>query len=84
MALDVLKRCFPSKLAGWTPKLKEMIPSYGERLNADAAKARQNMAYTAAPAAAFLASALLNFFLSFLSSNNIQSTFVSKLNESTL
>ena len=32
---------------GWNPKLKEMIPSFGEKLNSDAGKARQNMAATA-------------------------------------
>ena len=27
--LDVLSRCFPDRMAGWEPKLREMIPSYG-------------------------------------------------------
>jgi malate dehydrogenase (quinone) len=27
--LDVLNRCFAQKMAEWTPKIKEMIPSYG-------------------------------------------------------
>lgn len=31
--LDVLKRCFGSKFAGWQPKLKEMVPSYGTTLS---------------------------------------------------
>jgi malate dehydrogenase (quinone) len=35
--LDVMKRCFPQQMAEWTPKLKEMIPSYGESLVANAA-----------------------------------------------
>ncbi len=30
--LEVLERCFASQLDAWTPKLKEMIPSYGTRL----------------------------------------------------
>ena len=48
VGLDVLQSCFPSKMATcWTPKLKEMIPSFGEKLNSDAYKARQNMAATA-------------------------------------
>jgi len=47
ICLNVLKSCFPSKKADWKPKLSEMIPSYGENLNSDAHKARQNMAYTA-------------------------------------
>ena len=47
VGLDVLQSCFASKIDGWAPKLKEMIPSYGEKLNGDAAKARANMAFTA-------------------------------------
>ena len=47
VALDVLSKSFPAKMAGWKPKLSEIIPSYGEKLNSDADKARQNMAYTA-------------------------------------
>ena len=43
----MLASCFPSKMAGWRPKLSEMIPSFGEKLNDDAHKARQNLAYTA-------------------------------------
>lgn len=27
--LEVLQRCFPSRMAEWEPKIKEMIPSYG-------------------------------------------------------
>ena len=47
VGLDVIKSCFPSKLAAWEPKLKEMIPSHGEKLNGNADRARENMAYTA-------------------------------------
>ena len=47
VGLDVIDRCFKSKIAAWTPKLKEMIPSYGQKLNSDARMARENMAYTA-------------------------------------
>ena len=47
VGLDVLKTCFPTKMAGWKPKLTEMVPSFGENLNDDARKARENMAYTA-------------------------------------
>ena len=45
----MLQRCFPSKMAGWRAKLQQMIPSFGSEggLNSDAAKARENMAYTA-------------------------------------
>lgn len=30
--LELLERCFPQHLEKWTPKIKEMIPSYGESL----------------------------------------------------
>ncbi|SCW65848.1 malate dehydrogenase (quinone) [Paenibacillus tianmuensis] len=30
--LELVKRCFPQHLKAWEPKLKEMIPSYGESL----------------------------------------------------
>jgi malate dehydrogenase (quinone) len=38
IALEVLKRCFPDQLTkeGWLPKLKEIIPSYGQSLIKDA------------------------------------------------
>ena len=47
VGLDVLRSCFTSRMGGWKEKLKEMIPSFGEQLNGDPAKARQNMARTA-------------------------------------
>ncbi|WP_460700212.1 malate dehydrogenase (quinone) [Nocardia thraciensis] len=31
--VDVLQRCFPQEYAGWTPKLKEMVPSLGLKLS---------------------------------------------------
>jgi malate dehydrogenase (quinone) len=33
--LDILQRCFPKRLAEWTPLLKTMVPSYGKKLAAD-------------------------------------------------
>lgn len=33
--VNLLGRCFPAKMASWTPKLQEMIPSLGHQLNAD-------------------------------------------------
>jgi malate dehydrogenase (quinone) len=32
--LEVIKKCFPGKLtaSGWLPKLREMVPSYGQSL----------------------------------------------------
>ena len=31
--VELLKRCFPAQAAGWAPKLTEIIPSYGQKLN---------------------------------------------------
>lgn len=31
--IEVLERCFGSKMGEWTPKLKDMVPSYGGRLS---------------------------------------------------
>jgi malate dehydrogenase (quinone) len=31
--LDVLERCFADRYQGWTPKLKEMVPSLGTKLS---------------------------------------------------
>jgi malate dehydrogenase (quinone) len=49
IALSVLKKCFGSELRpnGWLPKLKEMIPSYGESLIQDADLSRRVRAETA-------------------------------------
>jgi malate dehydrogenase (quinone) len=33
--LDLIEKCFPSKLDEWTPTLKRMIPSYGGTVSAD-------------------------------------------------
>jgi malate dehydrogenase (quinone) len=48
--LEVLRRCFPHQLAsgGWTNKLKEIIPSYGQSLIENPALALQVRAETAA------------------------------------
>jgi len=50
IAISVLERCFKSELTenAWLPKLKEMIPSYGESLIEDAALCRRVRAETAA------------------------------------
>ena len=47
--LEVIKRCFPDKLkaAGWTEKLREMIPSYGQNLAENAVLCQQVRAETA-------------------------------------
>jgi malate dehydrogenase (quinone) len=31
--IELMRRCFPGQLAAWEPKLKEMIPGYGTKLN---------------------------------------------------
>ena len=31
--LDVLERCFPGRIEGWKPQLKELVPSYGVSLS---------------------------------------------------
>lgn len=48
--LHVLERCFGEKLeaAGWLPKLKQIIPSYGESLAENTALCRRVRAETAA------------------------------------
>jgi malate dehydrogenase (quinone) len=46
--LNVIERCFPDQLkTGWSAKLKEMIPSYGQSLINDAALTRKVRSYTA-------------------------------------
>lgn len=50
IALNVIERCFKDKLkaGGWTPKLKQIIPSYGESLIDDAELCQRVRAETAA------------------------------------
>ena len=46
--LNVIERCFPDQLkSGWSAKLKEMIPSYGQSLINDAVLTRRVRSYTA-------------------------------------
>ncbi|WP_441977688.1 malate dehydrogenase (quinone) [Microbacterium sp. 2MCAF23] len=45
--LDVLQRCFPEQYGEWEPKLQELIPTLGEKLNDSAADARASMGATA-------------------------------------
>ena len=42
--MDLLKKCFPGKIAGWEPKLRELVPNYGKKLNesVEAANKSQN------------------------------------------
>ncbi|HEX3549723.1 MAG TPA: malate:quinone oxidoreductase [Candidatus Elarobacter sp.] len=46
--LDVLARCFADRLPGWTPRLTELIPSYGRSIADDAELCRQVRTDTAA------------------------------------
>ena len=45
--LDVIERCFPDRLAAWTPALKRMVPSYGTKLSEDPDRAARTLADTA-------------------------------------
>ena len=44
--LEVLRKCFPQQIKAWEPKLKEMIPSYGESLVKSPELVREIHAYT--------------------------------------
>ncbi len=44
--LDVLKRCFPDRIPAWTPKLLEMVPSYGRLLSDDPQFAQKTIGST--------------------------------------
>jgi malate dehydrogenase (quinone) len=35
VALDVLGKCFPSKIKGWEPKIQQLIPTHGSLLSED-------------------------------------------------
>ncbi|GAA4677140.1 malate:quinone oxidoreductase [Frondihabitans cladoniiphilus] len=45
--LTVIDKCFPAKKAEWAPKLKAMIPTVGQQLAADEAKAAATIGATA-------------------------------------
>ena len=45
--IEVLKKAYPAEFAGWEPKLRKLIPSYGTQLNADAKAAAKSLAATA-------------------------------------
>jgi len=46
VAVDVLSKCFPNKIDGWTPQFQKMIPSFGTQLNDNPLMAREVMAKT--------------------------------------
>lgn len=45
--LGLIKTCFPERLAAWEPRLRELIPSYGESLNTRPDVARRELDATA-------------------------------------
>ncbi|CAN5468977.1 malate:quinone oxidoreductase [soil metagenome] len=45
--LALIEKCFPDRLADWTPELKRMIPSYGTALSDDPTFAAKTLARTA-------------------------------------
>jgi malate dehydrogenase (quinone) len=44
--IDVLERCFPQRLDGWSKKLRGMVPSYGTKLSDDADLAYRSTSHT--------------------------------------
>lgn len=46
--LGLLKSCFPEQYPSWEPALRELIPTFGEQLNKDAALTERSTAATAA------------------------------------
>ena len=44
--IELLKRCFPAKAASWVPKLHDIIPSYGQKLNQNKALREEVIAET--------------------------------------
>ena len=46
--LSLLKKCFPNEYPSWESELRELIPTFGEQLNTDAALAAESTAATAA------------------------------------
>ena len=44
--LDVLGKCFPDRMAQWTPELKKMVPSFGKQLSAEPELAEKTLEST--------------------------------------
>jgi malate dehydrogenase (quinone) len=44
--LSVLERCFPERIAKWTPQLRSMVPSYGTQLSEDPDQAYRSTSHT--------------------------------------
>ncbi len=45
--VSLIEKCFPDRIAAWTPKLRTMIPAYGSALSDDPALAKRTLAATA-------------------------------------
>jgi malate dehydrogenase (quinone) len=45
--LGLMKTCFPDQIEGWAPRLRELIPSYGETLNTRPQLAEESLTETA-------------------------------------
>ena len=45
--LNLLNRCFPSRMAAWEPRIRELVPGYGMKLNDNPSLADELMGYTA-------------------------------------
>ncbi len=45
--LELIERCFPDRVAEWTPALRAMVPSYGKTLSASPALAQKTLDATA-------------------------------------
>lgn len=45
--LGLIKTCFPERMAEWEPRLRDLIPSYGETLNTQPEVARRELDATA-------------------------------------
>ena len=45
--LDLVKRCFPDRFESWRPRICELVPTYGHRLNDEPELADEVMAHTA-------------------------------------
>ncbi|MFZ2965328.1 MAG: malate dehydrogenase (quinone), partial [Rhodoglobus sp.] len=44
---QVIEKCFPDRIEGWMPQLKQMVPSYGTQLSADPKLAAKTLQGTA-------------------------------------
>jgi malate dehydrogenase (quinone) len=45
--LGLLKTCFPDRIDAWEPRLRELIPTYGDTLNARPEVAQELLGETA-------------------------------------